>query len=462
MKSVAMTKLAASALVLGVATVGCSPAGLAMRPGSASDLLGGKQAQEAAGRAQRALDRGRALEAVGFAEEAVATMPRDASYRLLLAQSYLSAGRLSSAETSFADTLTLDPERERAALNLALVQTALGKRTDAMRTLADYRDKLPAADFGLAVALAGDPASGVGILETAARATDASAKTRQNLALAYAMAGQWAKARATAQQDLDPTVADKRVLGWASFTSPANSWDQVASLLGVTPVEDAGQPTRLALAPGKAPLDTARAASTDGSVTIALAEPTPPPMATAAAFEVPPVMQASVAQAPIERPAAVQAPIDMLADTSVEPGPVPAFETPVVVAPRVRAMRSPMKLAAGPALRLRPAAPQLRLAGGSFVVQLGAFSSATVAQRAWGRYAARSGLANYQPMSGTARVGDASLVRLAVSGFATRTDADRVCGRVRASGGACFVRVRSDDATASWFKRGQPVRMASR
>lgn len=446
MKSVAMTKLAASAFVLGVATVGCSPAGLAMRPGSASDLLGGKQAQTAAAHAQRALDRGRAAEAVGFAEDAVATMPRDAGYRLLLAQSYLSAGRLSSAETSFADTLTLDPERERAALNLALVQVALGKRVDAMRTLADYRDKLPAANFGLAVALAGDPASAVGILENAARATDASAKTRQNLALVYAMAGQWAKSRATAQQDLDPTVADKRVLGWASFTSPANSWDQVASLLGVTPVEDAGQPTRLALAPGRAPVETASA----GSVVIALAEPTPPPMATAAAFEVPPVAQESIAREPIV----------VAATASAEPAP--AFETPVAVAPIIRAMRSPMKVAAGPASRLRAGAPQLRPATGRFVVQLGAFSSASVAQRAWGRVAMRSGLASYQPMSGTARVRDASLVRLAVSGFATRADADRVCGRVRASGGVCFVRVRSDDATASWFKRNQPIRVASR
>lgn len=444
MKSVAMMKLATSALVLGAVTVGCSPAGLAMRPGNASDTVGAKQAQGAAGRAQQALARGRSTEAVDLAEAAVAAMPRDASYRMLLAQSYLANGRLVSAETSFADTLTLDPERERAALNLALVQVALGKRAEAMRTLADYRDKLPAADFGLAVALAGDPTAAVGILEAAARAPDASAKTRQNLALVYALAGQWAKSRTTAQQDLDPTIADKRVLEWASFTSPTNSWDQVASLLGVTPVEDAGQPTRLALAPGTSPVQVAGAA---GSVVVALSEPTPPARVETAAFEGP------VASMP-------EAATPDVAVAEAEVGP--AFETPVAIAPIVRANRRPLKATVRATLTNDVRRAFVRSApSGRFVVQLGAYSNSTVAQRAWSRVAGSSVLGRYQPMSGTARVGKASLVRLAVSGFATRSDADRVCGRLKAAGGVCFVRVQAGDAMASWAKR-QPVRFASR
>lgn len=444
MKSVAMMKLATSALALAAVTVGCSPAGLTMHPANASDAAGARQAQGTAGRAQQALARGRSADAVEFAEAAVAAMPRDASHRMLLAQSYLANGRLVSAETSFADTLTLDPERERAALNLALVQVALGKRAEAMRTLADYRDKLPAADFGLAVALAGDPTAAVGILETAARAPDASAKTRQNLALVYALAGQWAKSRATAQQDLDPTVADRRVLEWASFTSPTNTWDQVASLLGVTPVEDTGQPTRLALARGAAPVQVAGDA---GSVVVALSEPTPLPRAETAAFEAPPLsVPRSVASA------------SEVAQADV----APAFETPVAVAPVIRASRKPVKAAmrATVAAAVAPA-PVRALASGRFVVQLGAYSNVAVAQRAWGRVPGQSMLARYQPMSGTARVGKASLVRLAVSGFATRGDADRVCGRLRAGGGTCFVRVQSGDMMASWAKR-QPERLASR
>ena len=455
MNSVAMMKLAASATVLAAVTVGCGPAGLAVRPANASDAPAArhaeKQAVSDAARAQRLVANRRSREAVPFAEAAVAAAPRNAGYRMLLAQTYLAAGRLTSAETSFSDTLTLDPERERAALNLALVQTALGKRAEAMRTLADYRDKLPAADFGLAVALAGDPAAAVGILEAAARGPDASPKTRQNLALAYAMAGEWAKSRVTAQQDLDPTVADNRVLGWASFTSPANSWDQVASLLGVTPVEDAGQPTRLALSPSNAPLAVAAvtaALPTAALDSVAALEPAPPPIADASVFET-----AAVA------PAVVPVPV------SAASAPAQVFE--MALAPVIRAPRVPIKAAARPAT-LRPRVASVErmtpssIAGGRFVVQLGAFASTSNAQRAWGSASRRFGLGGFAPVSGSAQVRNVNVVRLAVAGFAKRAEADRMCERIRATRGTCFVRVQSGDMLASWVKRGQPVRLASR
>lgn len=441
-----MLKLATSALVLSAAVVG-GTSGQAMRPGNGADAKVAKQAQADADRAQRLTGRGQAREAVGFAEAAVAAAPRNVEYRMLLAQVYLAAGRLTSAETSFADTLTLDPERQRAALNLALVQTALGKRSDAMRTLADYHDKIPAADFGLAVALAGDPAAAVGILETAARDANASPKTRQNLALAYAMAGQWARARATAQQDLDPAVADKRVLGWASFTSPTNSWDQVASLLGVTPVEDAGQPTRLALGGTPAVVASLAPVPTPAPEQVAFAEPAPPPMASPSAGE------DSAFEVPASVPSTRR---DGDGDAAVSQ-PVPA--PPVIRAPRPAAKTSGRPARPVRTVRADIARPPM---AGRFVVQLGAFANASNAQRAWGGVTRRLGLGGYEPLSGTTRVANANLVRLAVSGFATRADADRMCGRIKASRGVCFVRAQSGDALAAWAKRGQPVRMASR
>lgn len=476
MKSVAMIKLASSALVMGTVTMGYSPAGMAKRPVMVSDAGAGKQAQVDAAKAQRLLGGGHAREAVSFAEDAVAASPRDAGYRMLLGQVYLASGRLSSAEASFTDTLTLDPERERAALDLALVQTALGKRSDAMRTLADYHDKLPAADFGLAVALAGDPAAAVGILEAAARGDGATAKTRQNLALAYAMAGQWAKARATAQQDLDPIVADQRVLGWASFTAPANPWDQVASLLGVTPVEDAGQPTRLALAPSStrvavaAPSDraSADAASVARSIAVPMAiaatDPTPPPMADPSVFET------ATASTPARTAVAdAVADADAVIDASSGPTPdaAPSFEAPVVVAPVIRASRVAAKFAVRAAARSGAtaharSAPTQGITAGRFVVQIGAFSNSANAERAWGGAARRFGLGGYNPVNGSARVHNADLVRVAVSGFETRANADRVCGRIKATGGVCFVRAQAGDALASWVKRDRPTRLASR
>ena len=125
MRKMAMMKLAASVVVLGTATVGCSMNGQAGRPAALSDQKLAKVAADNAMNARRALATKHGDKAVGFAEAAVAARPTDADYRMLLGQSYLAAGRVQSAETSFADTLKLDPNRERAALNLALSAATL-------------------------------------------------------------------------------------------------------------------------------------------------------------------------------------------------------------------------------------------------------------------------------------------------------------------------------------------------
>src|SRR3546814_8942484 len=68
--------------------------------------------------------------------------------------------------------------------------------------LHDYREVVPASDAGLALALSGDSESAIYILAGAARQKGADARTRQNLALAFALSGRWAQARIVASQDL--------------------------------------------------------------------------------------------------------------------------------------------------------------------------------------------------------------------------------------------------------------------
>ena len=278
MNTISIAKLAASALVLSTTMIGCSMSGTAERPGAVSDGQSAKMAAVAANRASKALGKKQIDRAVALAEAAVEAQPRDAGYRMLLGQVYLSAGRFQSAQQSFADTLTLDPEREKAALNLALTQIALGKPDAAKSTLSDYRDKLPAADFGLAIALAGDAEEAVRVLEFATRAPDANATTRQNLALAYALAGKWNNARVMAVQDLTAEDADARITQWAQFARPGGAPSQVAALLGTQPNADAGQPTRLALAPMASPVQAAAA-----EVDIPPVAPAEPESATVAA-----------------------------------------------------------------------------------------------------------------------------------------------------------------------------------
>ena len=185
--------------------------------------------------------------AIKYGEVAVAGDPRNADFRLALGQAELAAGRFSSAATLFGDVLTLDPSRSRAALNLALTQAALGNPSAGRATLEAHRDQLSAQDFGLAAALTGDTSEAIRVLEIAARSDAATSKVRQNLAFAYAMAGRWGEARTTAGQDLSPELVDQRMSDWAQISHPANAWEQVASVLHVTPANDAGLPYRLAL-----------------------------------------------------------------------------------------------------------------------------------------------------------------------------------------------------------------------
>ena len=62
---------------------------------------------------------------------------------------------------------------------------------------------------------------------------EATGRVRQNLAFAYALAGNWEKARTVAAQDVSPADLAPRLAQWASLASPTAAADQVATLLGV-------------------------------------------------------------------------------------------------------------------------------------------------------------------------------------------------------------------------------------
>ena len=168
--------------------------------------------------------------------------------RGLLGNAYFAGGRFASAEAAYADALSLSPAQPQVALKRALVQIAQGKNGEALSSLEAARSFIEAADYGLAVALAGQPAEAISVLEPAARAQDANSRVRQNLALAYALSGDWTAARTIAAQDLAPDQVDARVQQWMALAKPARASDQVAALIGVTPAAaDPGQPIRIAL-----------------------------------------------------------------------------------------------------------------------------------------------------------------------------------------------------------------------
>lgn len=384
-----------------------------------------RAATKAAGKAAKALRAHDGAAAVAAAEQAATLAPTRADVRLVLGQSYLEAGRFQSARQAFADVLQLDAGNSRAALDLALTEIAAGDWARARDTLTRYAEVIPAGDRGLAMALAGDTAGAVAVMTEAAKLPGATPKLRQNLALAYALGGQWGVARMIVAADLSPADVDARLQQWAAFAQPRAASDQVASLLGVHPAaSDAGQPTALALAPAVAPQ----------------------PVAVAA---VKPATVAPAAIAPAE-PAAVATPVK----TAIVFGERHEIVQPLA-APVIEQAASGYKVKARePRLAVAHAAPvkAAPAAAGTWFVQIGAFDSAGVAKDAWGRAQHRfAAFKGHQPNGATFRSGSATYFRLSVGGF-SRASADQACRQYRARGGACFVRSTAGDRIAEWVK----------
>lgn len=427
-----------SALVLGSAAIGT-----AMTQGSiafagvvgASNLA--KQAAADANKGYRALAAHQAVAAIAFAEAAVRAAPQDAGYRALLGQAYLQSGRFASARDAFIDTLALSPNDGRSALSLALAQIASGDWATARKTLDDHADLIPVVDRGLALALAGDPAGAVDMLNVAARAPGADAKARQNLALALALAGHWEESRSVAAIDVSPADLDQRMIQWASFARPQNASDQVASLLGVKAVADPGQPVALALN-GQVPAQAT--ASIDRFM---------PGQMTAPAEQV--AEAAPPAPTPVEAP--TEAPAVQVAANAIVFGERQEVvqRLPVSTARRVAA-----KAVAKPALQ-PVAAPVMAPAKGNFYVQLGAYDNANTAHDGWIRASrAFAKFADHTPSGMTVSTRGGTFYRLSVGGFA-RADAVSMCLAYRGKGGNCFVREAAGDKVATWVSAGKQL-----
>lgn len=390
-------------------------------------------------KAGAALAKRKGATAVRFAEQAVALAPRDAVYRALLGRAYLAAGRFGSAAQALTDTLALDPADGRSALNLALAQIATGDWFAARGTLTAHAERIVPADHGLALALAGDPSGGMAMLAEAARDPAATATVRQNLALVLALNGRWVEARAVAAVDVAPDQVDRRLGEWAEFARPGTAAQQVAALLGVTPVADRGQPLQLALAP----------------------EPSTP-VAAVAWKEAMPAAPSSLALVappgtvpPAPSSAAVTGPTG-IGPVLVEPSASPAIATGVHFAP-YRAI-----VQALPAVPVRLAAPRAAPAPpvtGSYFVQLGAYPDVASARDGWHRVRrGNARLTNLSPQGVQATVRGVRYYRLSVGGF-TRNEALQLCRDLRNRSTRCFVRNHVGERLASWAR---PIRMASR
>ncbi|WOE74299.1 SPOR domain-containing protein [Alterisphingorhabdus coralli] len=422
-------KIAVSSLIMGASLASCASGSQSARP------------QSLTAKAEKALEKGDTLDAIARAEEAVRVGPREVAARSVLAQSYLAAGRFMSAEKTFEDALELGDTSARTVISLALAYVANDKSVTARNLLADHRDAIPASDYGLAMALAGDVKQGVRLLEDLVRNGVNSPKVRQNLAYSYALDGRWSEAKLLASQDVSPEQANARILEWARTARPDLAQMRVAALLGVKAYQaDDGQPAQLALAP-----------QTENEMAVALTDTVMQAEAKAEAeklekapekpeFEAESAPSVAVPQAPVQLAAAAPVPLIAAPEKPIRVKQVESIEIPA--AKPAKATPAPKAVAKpAPARAAFRAANSGSVREGSYIVQLGAFSSQANAERAWsvfsGKYRELRGFDHVRtPVTSRGR----KLHRVSAAGLGNRQSAIAMCNGIKASGGSCIVR----------------------
>lgn len=431
----------------------------------------------AAAKASEALQEGDAERAVRHAEKSVEEAPRDGVRRAVLGQAYLRAGRLASARAALSEAIQLGEDGPRIALMLALAEIGAGSPRNASILLSQQGSLIPAADRGLAFALAGETARGVEVISADIRAGNDNPKSRQNLAYAYALDGRWREARMMASQDVPADVLDRRMTEWAMNARPEQAAARVAALVGAELRADSGMPTQLALAnfPAAAPVAPAAPASKvlAPAPRMAVAKP-PVPVVSPVAAPKPaakPAPQAVVvarAELPPVQPAKVQ-PVQLNpAKSDVKLAAVPAStasspavvrnaviqQTPAAPAPAavtkaaVTTVKPPVAkvaVAAKPAA-IKPAAAKVvakaslpvPVSNGTHVAQLGSYGSMADARAGWKVLQSRySNLKGQQPVITQAKVDGKDYWRVAAGSF-DAAGAKAMCGAVKANGGGCL------------------------
>jgi D-alanyl-D-alanine carboxypeptidase len=435
MNSNFVVKLALSAAFVAVPTVVATTAGFGSTGKVSAKKAGPEKAYGWAKKAEAALAKGKTERALTYAELAVEADMQNRDYRGMLARIYMSQGRFVAAERTLMDVMELGQVDPRTVISLSLARIAQGNVDSAISLVEANRSIVPVSDYALTLALAGRSGDAIVILTDAIRTDNATARTRQNLALAYALDGRWRDARVMASQDMAQTQVNDRIAEWAQFARPEAYTLRVAGLLKVRPnLADTGQPVRLALnsvaASGLAQADIPAAPVEIAAMTPAaeLAAVGPAPVADSAGF------------------AAVEEAVKMAAAAPV----APAYEAPLIKAspvPAKTANAAPVKLAMADVSAAKPAG-----VSGTHLVQLGAFSSAAGAEAAWSKLSKRYGvLGGFNSASSTVTVNGKKLVRLAASGFGNAASANAACSQIKAQGGVCLVRSNGGEA---------PVRMA--
>lgn len=163
-------------------------------------------------------------------------------------------------------------------------------------------------------------------------------------------------------------------------------------------------------------------------------QPLPRPTAPAPTVVAPP---APVAAPPPAPPVASPppAPVTVLSKT---PAPEPA--KPAAPPAKAEPKPEPKPAAKPPAAAPAPVPAKPAAAGGPSSVQIGAFSSAAIAEKEWSAAVAKGGGSGRGKRIEKVERDGSTLFRTTVTGFPDRASAQAFCDRLKSAGKSCFVR----------------------
>jgi hypothetical protein len=151
---------------------------------------------------------------------------------------------------------------------------------------------------------------------------------------------------------------------------------------------------------------------------------------------------------PAPRPAPKSAPMTKPAPASVQTAAPPQAAAAAPAKPVSATVKAPAKAAAQPAVKTAakaaPAAPAATAAptAGGALVQIGAFSSAALADKGWSDVAqiAPGAMAGKTKTVQVVQKDDKTFYRTSVGGFASKAEAASFCATLKAAGKSCLVK----------------------
>ncbi len=248
--------------------------GCATAPSKPGEISGGLTPEAVMRVADRTRASGDLAEAAGLYEHAAQMDPKNAKPLIELGSVFNQMHAPTQASAAWQAALAIEPKNTTALRGLANAELEMGDPTSAIRNLqmaqqiqpdwrnhnslgvaydmtadhkaaqAAYRDGLALApnnmqltnNLGLSLALSGDFAQGLPLLEMSAKDPSATPRMRQNLALAYGLSGDDTKAAEIAKLDLDAAGVQEN-LGYYEFLRLLKDRNAIASTLGAHQVD---------------------------------------------------------------------------------------------------------------------------------------------------------------------------------------------------------------------------------